>query len=217
MNVDVILLDDEARPYTSYQHILGDERSLRLGQHGQDIESPAAQWHRQSVARQNALAKVQREPTKAQRGLGHSAHGFRTIKKDAKDLNGPPWLLSRSPKDRRSSPAWRKIGRRIIMTMASLACYVPAALVLAAYSMKDPRKMRVVAILSNIAFITYGGLMGLPPVLGLHLLLLPLNSVRLLQLRAAAPVAAPVNLGRGGPTATRRPQPASPLPESHLW
>ena len=38
----------------------------------------------------------------------------------------------------------------------------------------------MLAILSNIAFIWYAALVWLPPILGLHLLLLPLNAVRLM-------------------------------------
>ena len=36
-------------------------------------------------------------------------------------------------------------------------------------------RLRITAILSNVAFITYGALNWLPPVLALHLLLLPVN------------------------------------------
>ena len=39
--------------------------------------------------------------------------------------------------------------------------------------------LRTVAIMSNLAFITYGTIEWLPPVLVLHLVLLPLNIVRL--------------------------------------
>src|SRR5215467_2083768 len=42
----------------------------------------------------------------------------------------------------------------------------------------------------NIAFISYGSLMWLPPILGLHLLLLPLNTVRLMGMPRVAPGAA---------------------------
>jgi hypothetical protein len=41
------------------------------------------------------------------------------------------------------------------------------------------RLLRTLAIFSNIAFITYGTIECLPPVLFLHLVLLPLNIVRL--------------------------------------
>jgi hypothetical protein len=37
-------------------------------------------------------------------------------------------------------------------------------------SIHDLRRLRILAILSNIAFISYGALVWLPPVLGLHLL-----------------------------------------------
>ncbi len=62
------------------------------------------------------------------------------------------------------------------------AGYLASALVLATFTTNDMRLLRVVGIFSNIAFITYGALGGLVPVLVLHLLLLPLNVVRLFQL-----------------------------------
>jgi hypothetical protein len=46
------------------------------------------------------------------------------------------------------------------------------------------RALRVIAILSNIAFIAYGALGWLAPILFLHLMLLPLNIVRLKELRS---------------------------------
>ncbi len=62
------------------------------------------------------------------------------------------------------------------------AGYLASTLVLATFTTNDMRLLRVVGIFSNIAFITYGALGGLVPVLVLHLLLLPLNMVRLFQL-----------------------------------
>ena len=56
--------------------------------------------------------------------------------------------------------------------------YVAAALVLLTFLMRDMRALRMVAILSNLAFITYGALNALMPVLVLHLLLLPINVFR---------------------------------------
>ena len=73
------------------------------------------------------------------------------------------------------------------------AGYVASALVLATFMTNDMKLLRIVGIFSNLAFITYGGLGGLAPVLLLHLLLLPVNTLRLLQLLAlshAKPVAA---------------------------
>jgi hypothetical protein len=46
--------------------------------------------------------------------------------------------------------------------------------------MKDMVNLRIVAICSNIAFIAYALLLDLPPVLILHVILLPLNGWRLM-------------------------------------
>jgi hypothetical protein len=67
-------------------------------------------------------------------------------------------------------------------TMSDLSGYVASTLVLLTFMTKDMRLLRVIAILSNVAFIAYGAIGGLVPVLLLHLLLLPLNVVRLLEL-----------------------------------
>jgi hypothetical protein len=53
--------------------------------------------------------------------------------------------------------------------------------VLATFSMRSMRALRLVAIASNIAFITYGAMGNLYPILVLHSLLLPLNVFRLAQ------------------------------------
>jgi hypothetical protein len=75
--------------------------------------------------------------------------------------------------------------------------YLASTLVLMTFATNDLRRLRVIAILSNLAFIAYGGLAWLPPVLGLHLLLLPLNVVRLVELRKAARDLADASLRRG--------------------
>lgn len=67
------------------------------------------------------------------------------------------------------------------MGQGDLIGYVASALVLATFAMKDMRRLRAIAILSNLAFIAYGALFALLPVLGLHLILLPLNLWRLFQ------------------------------------
>lgn len=59
--------------------------------------------------------------------------------------------------------------------------YVACALVLAAFGMKDMVNLRIVAICSNVAFITYAAMLNLPPILLLHVILLPLNGWRLAQ------------------------------------
>ncbi len=64
--------------------------------------------------------------------------------------------------------------------------YLASLLVLATFCMRDMVALRWVAIASNIAFIAYGGLADVGPVLLLHVLLLPINVLRLVQLRADA-------------------------------
>jgi CRP/FNR family transcriptional regulator, cyclic AMP receptor protein len=63
--------------------------------------------------------------------------------------------------------------------------YLASALVLATFCMRDMVALRWMAIASNLAFITYGALADLGPVLVLHLLLLPVNVVRLAGWRAS--------------------------------
>lgn len=62
------------------------------------------------------------------------------------------------------------------------ACgYVASGLVLAAFAMRDMVPLRVVALLSNVAFIAYGLALGLTPIWLLHAALLPLNGCRLVE------------------------------------
>ena len=60
--------------------------------------------------------------------------------------------------------------------------YLGALLTLTTFSMKTMLHLRIVGIVSNLAFITYGVLGHVYPVLLLHLTLLPLNAWRLQQL-----------------------------------
>ena len=59
-----------------------------------------------------------------------------------------------------------------------------AGLVLATFCMGSMNALRWVAIASNVAFIAYGYLGQLAPVLLLHALLLPVNIYRLTQLHS---------------------------------
>lgn len=67
------------------------------------------------------------------------------------------------------------------MGLWELIGYVAAALVLAAFYMRDMVALRLAAMCSNLAFIAYGLGFGLAPVWLLHALLLPMNGCRLLQ------------------------------------
>ncbi len=60
--------------------------------------------------------------------------------------------------------------------------YVASMLVLLTFIARDMRVLRMMAILSNVAFILYAILDHLPPVLFLHVSLLPVNLFRLRQL-----------------------------------
>ncbi len=60
--------------------------------------------------------------------------------------------------------------------------YFGALLTLGTYSMKTMTRLRAVGIAANIVFLVYGALAAVYPTLLLHLLLLPLNIVRLRQM-----------------------------------
>jgi hypothetical protein len=67
------------------------------------------------------------------------------------------------------------------MSGYELLGYVASALVLTTFWMRRMVMLRAVAIASNVAFIAYGFLAGIMPVLLLHALLLPLNLYRVVQ------------------------------------
>lgn len=61
------------------------------------------------------------------------------------------------------------------MSLAELTGWCAAALMVTTFASTHERRMRVLAVATNLAFIAYACLAGLPPVLALHLLLLPIN------------------------------------------
>ena len=60
-----------------------------------------------------------------------------------------------------------------------------AALTLLAFAARDMAVLRLTALAANLSFMAYGATAQLWPVLVLHLVLVPLNLLRLLQLRQA--------------------------------
>lgn len=68
------------------------------------------------------------------------------------------------------------------MPFTEIIGYAAALAVLATFCMRTMLPLRVVALASNVLFALYGYFGGLCPVLALHLLLLPVNLVRLIQL-----------------------------------
>ena len=68
------------------------------------------------------------------------------------------------------------------MTIPDLVGYLGALVVIATYSMKTMIPLRTLGIVSNVIFIVYGYLIAAYPALILHLILLPLNAIRLRQM-----------------------------------
>jgi hypothetical protein len=67
------------------------------------------------------------------------------------------------------------------MSIWDFTGYLAAGLVLVAFYMRDMVPLRLIALCSNVAFITYGCSLGLTPIWLLHALLLPVNSCRLVE------------------------------------
>jgi hypothetical protein len=65
--------------------------------------------------------------------------------------------------------------------------YLAAALVLATFTAKNMVSLRALAIGSNLAFIAYGFSAKLWPILLLHLIMLPLNLLRLREALGDSP------------------------------
>jgi hypothetical protein len=65
--------------------------------------------------------------------------------------------------------------------LRELLGYIAALAVLATFCMKTMRPLRIVALFSNVVFALYGFFDGLYPVLALHVILFPVNLVRLIQ------------------------------------
>lgn len=80
--------------------------------------------------------------------------------------------------------------------------YLASALVLCTFSVRSMRLLRGLGIASNVSFISYALIVGLPPIAILHGLLLPINVLRLVQLERermtglAAGASAPRRLSR---------------------
>ena len=82
-------------------------------------------------------------------------------------LNGGPQKAQRNP---------------TAMSAIDLLGYSAALAVLAAFCMSSIVSLRIVAVLSNMLFAAYGLLAHLYPVFLLHLILLPINLLKLAQI-----------------------------------
>ena len=96
------------------------------------------------------------------------------------------------------------------MSMLDALGYLAAGLVLATFCAKSMVLLRMIAIVSNIAFIAYGFEASLWPILILHTTMLPLNLLRLRDAlrvfspRQARPLARSVGLSSPGLDSTAR-------------
>jgi hypothetical protein len=92
-----------------------------------------------------------------------------------------------------------------------LVGWAAAGVTMMTFACQDMRRLRVLALLANAAFIAYGAMAMLLPVLVLHLILAPINLLRLWSLRRAAKAlaAAPAE---PAPGAARRPVAELPSP-----
>jgi CRP/FNR family transcriptional regulator, cyclic AMP receptor protein len=69
------------------------------------------------------------------------------------------------------------------MTWINFLGYVASASVLATFCMSTMVPLRIIAICSNVLFISFGALAHIYPVLVLHIILLPVNITRLIQIQ----------------------------------
>ena len=83
--------------------------------------------------------------------------------------------------------------------------FLAAGLVITAFCMKDILHLRIVAVASNVAFLAYGVALGLIPVWLLHLVLLPVNLVRLWQVGGRIATDATQDQGKGRVIVRRSP------------
>lgn len=73
------------------------------------------------------------------------------------------------------------IGQAMQTSPNDFVGYLAAGLVLATFCVNSMNALRILAIASNVAFVTYACLTNLTPVLLLHAVLLPVNLCRLAQ------------------------------------
>ncbi|MBC7484613.1 MAG: hypothetical protein H7337_22515 [Rhizobacter sp.] len=67
------------------------------------------------------------------------------------------------------------------LTVQQALGWAAASLMILTFSCADARKLRALALAANLAFIGYGTLGHLTPIVALHLMLLPINAFRLVR------------------------------------
>jgi len=110
-------------------------------------------------------------------GAGHTFLG--TIRKFSDRLRSPfPAVRNILWRTQSGQKPVRAVGLRP-MALQDLAGCIAATLVFATFSAKGMVPLRVLGVASNIAFVGYASMAGLWPILILHSILLPMNTVRL--------------------------------------
>ena len=89
------------------------------------------------------------------------------------------------------------------MSWTDLLGYAASATVLATFCMTSMLRLRLVAMGSNILFILFGAMAHIYPVLLLHLVLLPVNLARLMQIRRRIRAHRVLRRMRSGPSLCR--------------
>jgi hypothetical protein len=92
-----------------------------------------------------------------------------------------------------------RLSLEVVMDAEHLG-WLAATLTLLTFSMRSMGALRVTAIAANLCFIGYAALLALTPILVLHLLLLPLNALRLLELGRERRRSAAANQDGAAPT-----------------
>jgi hypothetical protein len=77
--------------------------------------------------------------------------------------------------------AWPASTREPAVSDTETLGYLASLLVLATFCMRDMVALRLMAIVSNLAFVGYAAMTQLQPILLLHAVLLPMNAWRLLE------------------------------------
>ena len=80
--------------------------------------------------------------------------------------------------------------------MSDILGYAASCAVLASFLMRTMVPLRLVAILSNVLFVTFGYVQNIHPILLLHMVLLPINSWRLVAALEAGNAQAQSRLAR---------------------
>jgi hypothetical protein len=104
------------------------------------------------------------------------------------------------------------------MTWTDALGYTASAAVLATFCMNTMCALRILALISNVLFVLYGYFDGLYPVLVLHAILLPMNLLRLMQIRRSMGERPGAHQERHGHHKSASPNPSSSYSEAgRIW